>query len=320
MRIGHAVVALLVGASLTACGGVTAGPASVSGTTPALPPLPVAPSFTPTPSVAPVAAPPPTPFPVRRVTQQQPSQLIGVWEVTAEGVADGSLLRIARNNGYDEMTLRTPDCTFEMPFAAAKPDVLAVSSATSDGTCPRLFGPPFFRETRAFASVGDGFDFINAAGKVVARLSPAGDSLDAEAARALKMPRFTKADAAQLDAMAVRPRGLRAAKPAELVGDWAPEDTGLPEARITMRGAGAFSAFGGACNGVSGSWSAAQGVFVATRGVSTLVGCTNDPRPESVPGVRTAAFDGEVLVISDEQGALVGRFVRVPQGSGTTPP
>lgn len=63
------------------------------------------------------------------------------------------------------------------------------------------------------------------------------------------------------------------------------------------------------CNELGGRWrSGTDGALVATGRGSTDIGCENIPVESRLTRVARAGFDGDVLVLIDTQGAVLGRF------------
>jgi hypothetical protein len=115
-------------------------------------------------------------------------------------------------------------------------------------------------------------------------------------------------------AAAPLPARLTPVTAASLLGRWRP-DPALAKVNplspyVEFRDGGQWQGSDG-CNGQGGRWAAGPaGAFVATSGISTMIGCDNVPVAAWMDSARRVGLDGKILVLLDGAGKEVGRLRR----------
>lgn len=96
----------------------------------------------------------------------------------------------------------------------------------------------------------------------------------------------------------------------DIAGRWVMEDlTDRPEVYVEF-GPGSWTTSDG-CNGNFGKWALVGAeLLVVGIGIATQIGCDNVEVAPIVFEAESAGFDGEILVLVDDTGAELGRFVR----------
>lgn len=241
-----------------------------------------------------------------------PETLVGLWRVRdAEGEAPETWLRLA---GGSYQLWR--DCGFVEGAWSASSDRLFVAStpfaAVSDcgGGIPSV---PWLEAVREVAPIDDGgWELRGAAGEPVATLvvdgapEPIANAADFYAAP----PEVDGQVRDRLRDPAPVPDGLTPATRDQLPGRWVPVGAMHTDAHVDLADDGTYTGSDG-CNGASGAWAAGDGGrFLATSGLSTMIGCDGAQVPGWLGTAGRAAFDGELLVLLDADGAELGRLVR----------
>jgi hypothetical protein len=245
-----------------------------------------------------------------------PSQLVGQWDVDAEGVERGTVVTFS--GGGESLVFQ--DCGAIMgSWSALRGGVFVANIYGGYGDCrltPPALTPSWLARASTFAVVGKRRELRDADGSVVAALSPAtarpkvprGTSADVVAP-----PVFSDQDRQRLDDRPPAfPAGIRPAAPDEILGTWVlPGETGTGKqdwpyltfsADLSWRGSDA-------CNGLGGRYALADGALLTGSGIQTDVGCENI---NIVGRAVLAGFAGHTLVCFDADGKETRRAVHGP--------
>lgn len=248
------------------------------------------------------AAPPPDPL-----------AMIGWWKVEGTdqvALFDATSLEV-RRTGPDA---RGPDCPVAGGSWRADLDGNFVALIDSATPCPgqqtaEIITPAWLGGASGFAVQGPERMLRDAAGTQIARLVP--EQPGAVSGVADPSRPVTDAERAAAGPAAPVPAGMRPAARSDLVGRWVP--VGFVGAARPSVGFTAVGDWGGSdgCNGVGGRWTVGgDGAFLATSGLSTLIGCAGVDVGPQVAGARRIAFDGDTLVFLDTTGRETGRFTK----------
>lgn len=276
---------------------------------------------------SPAAPTPPSPTAAAPAVPQEPIGLVGMWAVTGKGVAKETVLRLGDNG-----LLLFRGC--EMLLGEWRADQSGLFLATVNGASmtdnrrcgepPRPQTPDWLAGAAGFRAEGDDRVLVDSGGAELARLRPGGRPQGGPDVYQpyLKPPTVTAEVRRLLAPVPPLPATLTAPAPGELAGRWLPvsgPDGRTPTPRpggwptppfAELAADGTWRASDG-CNDTGGRWASGPGgAFVATGGMSTLIGCDNVSVGTWLITARQVGLDGDVLVLRDVQGVETGRLRR----------
>ena len=244
-----------------------------------------------------------------------PFDLIGLWRVTeADGEAAETWLRV--EVGQFQLWR---ECGMLMGEWTALPGRLAASISGASGECAEMGTipeVPWLASTVAFEQADDGWLLRDGAGSVTAALTVDGAPEPIPTADEMftRPPEVDPALRASFAPPVELPASLTPETTEQLVARWIP--LGFEGASGGIQPFVEFDASGGwtgsdGCNGAMGRWLlGAEGLFAATAGPTTLIGCDGANVPGWTAAARLAAFDGAELVLLDAEGTELGRFTQ----------
>lgn len=243
-----------------------------------------------------------------------PSKLVGQWDVEGSGVEPGTIMTFSTTEAIVFLDCGLAQGSWRsLPGGAFLADLYGGS-----GSCEPVdnsFTPPWLEQASSFAVLGERRELRAADGRVLVTLRPAAtrpELPDTVIDDYADPPVLTEQDRAKLDRpLPGFPAGIRPAEPSELLGTWVrPGETGEGDnwPHATFRDDGRWIGSDG-CNGLGSRWALVDGALLTGDGVSTLIGCENIAL---LAGAVLAGFDGETLVLLDEQGKETHRVVRGP--------
>jgi hypothetical protein len=252
-------------------------------------------------------SPPPAPS-----AHTDPLALVGRWKLAAAGEKPGTSLILG-----DGLSLFRPCGMLEGAWRADDGGLFVGGINSGDSSCfhsKQGAAAPWLASAVGYRSEGPDRVLINAAGQVVAVLSPGArprtgpnDSTSDTAA-----PKLTASLKAALASPAALPPGLRPATLGAIGGRWIAGGPELGNAAgyVQFNQGGTWVGSDG-CNGYGGRLAVGDdGEILTTSSGTTDVGCNVSPAPRWVENARRAGFDGSVLVLLDAQGKVLGRLVR----------
>lgn len=264
----------------------------------------------------------PEPDPVPVPVPASAAELIGLWraDFTTAGIAD-AWFRLGADGGA-----LWAECPLGFVSAAFGEGAFIARIAGWSGQCDAVqqqefeaMGTELARLTAYRAEPGEAWALLDSAGSVLVRLSPAVDPslppgaresmLDAE--RLLVPPVLDDEARRRLEPPAELPAHLEAATLESVQGSWIPaEGLSTGNAAAVAFAGNDYSGSDG-CNGFSGGFAlTAGGALHATSGPSTLIGCDNVDIGAWLSAAGRLGLDGAQLVITDREGAELGRLTR----------
>lgn len=237
----------------------------------------------------------------------EPVELVGLW--TVEGAGEDGTLRLDGDRGVALFR----DCGLIYGQWDANTDGLFLGEASAwGGGCGQdRPTPAWLHAAAAHRPDGEGHVLLDEAGEPVARLVPGEvPTVPPTVLESVAQPPEVSEETRRgLQQGVPLPDGLAAADSEALVGRWVPLDAPADsEAHAKFDPGGAWSGSDG-CNELGGRWrSGTDGALLATGRGSTDIGCENIPVESRLTRAARAGFDGEVLVLIDRQGAVLGRF------------
>lgn len=255
------------------------------------------------------APPPPEPTPTSTPAASPDAiGLIGLWRVSgAEGESPDTWLRLDTD---DAQVLRECGATHYLwdardgTFVAGFGFLIGECEPHSDPTIPAWLG-----ETSSYEQDGDGWMLLNDEGTTLASLvadgtappRPEGDEFGTAPTVSLSTELHFR-ESAPLPSPLVS---------GDISGRWVFEDlTDRPEVYVEFD-QNAWTTSDG-CNRQSGRWAlTGTSLLIIGAGIATQMGCDNVEVAPMVFEAESAGFDGETLVLVDDAGSELGRFVRV---------
>ena len=238
-----------------------------------------------------------------------------MWRVTeAEGTGPDSWLRL---DGRD-FTVWT-DCGVAGGHWRASGGLFlaGVYMAMGGGNCLGGTGTPaasldWLLAATSFQKAGDGFDLLDRDGAVVAHLAEDGNPPTSPdyADSFTQAPEVTDEVRTLFPPIAALPEDATPVTVTELVGRWQPLELGDGDPPfVEFVDDGTWNGSDG-CNGMAGRWLLGDdGHFLATGGLSTLIGCFNSPAPSWLPAASLIGMVGDELTLYDASGAELGVLV-----------
>lgn len=249
------------------------------------------------------------------VGSQDPTGLVGLWRVTADG-STGDSLKLG-----DEVTLFQSCGVLDGSWKADSAGDFVAMSYGGDSTCftgDHQLTPAWLLEATAFRVDGSARELLDVHGAVVARLDPgATPTVNSNRIKGYAdPPTLTPALRQRLSEPVALPDGIQPATAASLVGHWVPKD-GDGRAYVDFTENGNFSGSDG-CNGSGGRFAVGDaGHLLALEGGSSLIGCNGVNVPSWAGQAGRAGFDGDELVFYDSTGTVLGRLIRGAAPTGT---
>lgn len=237
----------------------------------------------------------------------EPVELVGFWAV--EGAGEDGTLRL----DDDRRVALFRDCGLIYGQWDANTDGLFLGEASAwGGGCGQdRPTPAWLHAAAAHRPDGDGHMLLDEGGEPVARLVPGEvPTVPPTVSESVAQPPEASEEARRTLQQAVAlPDGLAAADSEALLGRWMPLDApGGSEAHVQFNPDDTWSGSDG-CNDLGGRWrSGTDGAFLATGRGSEQIGCENIPVESRLTRTIRAGFDGDVLVLIDHQGVVLGRF------------
>ena len=257
-----------------------------------------------------------------------PVDLVNVWRVTADGESPNTWLRL---DGWGWQIWRNNDGPIEggwladgNNFVASKP--WGVTAPSVDDWS--AYQVPWLAETHSYRQSGDGWEFLDANGTVVARLRI--DGVPPANPNVWDQGRMPPEITDQIRARFAAPK----AKPSapgmtsqDVIGRWEVSDHLIqPRGRnppthpfIEFHPDGTWTGSDG-CNGLGGAWRVGEhGRMLATVGPQTAMGCDGAPVGAWLADsawvgwggvIPTEAESGSPLVLFDRNGQSIGIFRR----------
>jgi hypothetical protein len=244
-----------------------------------------------------------------------PSMLIGQWAVEGPAAAPGTVVNLGAGDVEILLSCGQISGSFEArPGGAFVADVFSGSEACLPDDVAK-WTPAWLSGATAFVGNGEGRLLLDTTGQPVATLSPGPErpKLPATVADSAADPPVVAAEQrARMDVEpAALPPSLPPATPGELLGMWLrpgrPPKENPIQPWVEFLQSREYRDYDGCNESSGGRWSLVGGQILATTGISTLAGCGGE---WLLGGAVSAAFDGDVLVFLDEQGAEVRRLVR----------
>ncbi len=242
-----------------------------------------------------------------------PLAMVGWWKVQGTdqvALFDATSIEV-RQAG---VAARGRDCPVAGGNWRADPDGNFVALIDSATPCPgqqtaEITTPAWLDAASGFAVEGPERILRDGAGTQIARLVP--EQPGAVTGVADPARPVTDAERAAAGPAAPVPAGMRPAARSDLVGRWVPVGfSGATRPAVEFTATGSWGGSDG-CNGVGGRWTVSgEGAFLATSGLSTLIGCAGVDVGPQVSGARRVAFEGDTLVFLDAAGKATGRFTK----------
>ena len=241
-------------------------------------------------------------------TSADPADLVGLWRVRDAAEPDRTWLRLDAGeyqlwrdcDGFLDgaWNATTQTLLIGVPFGAAG----GCADELTDGAIGWL------NDARSYRADADGWELLDADGAVTARLTVDGapEPITSAASYFAEPPtaRPVFVEPAPL------PDGLTAPTTDDLIGRWVPPAAYETEPYVELLADTSWTGSDG-CNGADGSWVLGEdGLWLATGGPMTLIGCDGAGVPGWLVGTGRVGLDGATLVLLDVTGAEVGRLVR----------
>jgi len=257
---------------------------------------------TPTPTIEPEPSP-------EAPAGNDPVELINMWRVTAPGEDTDTWLRLDAG-AYDLWRA----CGPIMGGWRASTNLFIASRPNSwVGTCEAPEDIPWLTAASSFEPTGDGgWRLLDVEGRETASLRfdglpPAHPNVWDEGRQP---PEVTAEIREAFREPAPLPDSLVPPTEGELLQRWIPieEYTTEPFAEFLEEPPQSWQGSDG-CNGVGGAWRLSEaGIFLATSGPQTAIGCEGVPMGSWIPSATRLGIDGEQLVLVDRDGAEIGRL------------
>lgn len=248
----------------------------------------------------------PQPEPVDDETPE-PVELVGLWAV--EGAGEGGTLRLDGDRGL--ALFRNCGLIYGQWDANSDGLFLGEASAWGGGCGQERPTPAWLHAAAAHRPDGEGHVLFDEGGEPIARLVPGEvPTVPPTVSESVAQPPEVSEEARRgLQQAVALPDGLAAADSEALLGRWMPVDAPADsDAHAQFNPDDTWSGSDG-CNDLGGRWrSGTDGALLATGRGSTQIGCENIPVESRLTRAVRAAFDGDVLVLIDRQGAVIGRF------------
>ncbi|MCR2763897.1 hypothetical protein NQ152_10315 [Microbacterium sp. zg.B48] len=235
--------------------------------------------------------------------------LVGLWRVSgAEAESPDTWLRLDAG----ELHLWR-ECGPLLGSWQAGGGIITASTWGAAGECATDGVPPdvaWLAAATTYQRTDEGWEFRDRDGVPVASLREDGapGTLPTIAEQYARAPVVTERTRAYFTEPPALPDPLIAADTSSLVGGWVPASGTASDAHAQFAPDGSWAGSDG-CNGGTGRWVlGVDGAFLATAGVSTLIGCDGVPVPAWVASARLAGFDGHTLVLLDSTGSELGRL------------
>ena len=246
-----------------------------------------------------------------------PAALVGSWHLDAPGERSDAVLIIGDRVDGAALLFR-PCGVLDADWVANRQGMLLMRSYGGDQTCflpaSRYHHPEPAWMTRitSFRSDGSAELLLDHTGAVVARLTPGAHAK----VGSNRLPAYssTPVVTAQMRAFwrdpAPLPSGIRAASPADVLGNWVPVGHHPSRAFVSFEPGNIFTGSDG-CNGAGGQYLVGSGgVVLTTTGGSTQVGCENSPLPSWVTAAGRLGLRNGRLVFVSPNGKVLGEAAR----------
>ena len=242
-----------------------------------------------------------------------PSRLVATWTVSAPAASEGAVVIIGdRVDGGLELFL---DCGLMFgAWRANARGMFVASESGGDGACFDHHSDPWPTWLDAVGFSYDGNDalLLSGEGNVLARLAPGGHPTTGpdDSAEFASPPVVTGDMREKFAEPAPLPAGVEPATAADIRGRWLPVDRAPAKAYLQFNGDNSYGGSDG-CNGVGGRYVVGDGgLFIATAGGSTMIGCDNSPLPSWPAQAARLGLRGDHLVFVDPHGRRLGEAVK----------
>jgi len=240
-----------------------------------------------------------------------PAQLVAAWKVEVPGSSDHASLVIgdAADGGlalFDACGLLQGD------FRASPAGMFIGYLFGGSDACDIAAAAPWMRKVVAFRLVGQDAQLLDRQGRLVATLLPgAHPTTGPDASPDFARGRLTQQLRESFASPPELPSGITAVSAARVVGRWVPLHGSWPRpAFVSFATDGKWSGSDG-CNGAGGTYVLGpDGLFLATSGPSTLVGCNNAPLASWPAQSRRIGIEKGQLVFTGPDGKVLGRARR----------
>jgi len=248
--------------------------------------------------------------PAADTTSTSPLELVNVWRVEAPGESSDTWVKFESGN------LTTwSDCGIALGSwrAASRTLVSSLTGSIGGSMCSDYANglPDWLYDATSFTRVNDAHyrllasDGTSLADLTIDGLPPTSSNYSDSTVQPTKVTDDTRAAFAE-----PAPLPIEATAVHSLDGRWIPSDA--------VPGYDAFVDFDGdtwtssdGCNGMNGRFLVGDdGLFLATSGGSTLIGCDNSRGPEWVQGAARAGMVSDNLTLYDRSGKQLGYFTR----------
>lgn len=244
-----------------------------------------------------------------------PTALVAVWRVELPGSGGQSSLVIGDKLGGG-LSLFESCGLLQGSFRANGAGMFTGYIFGGSDACNIAASAPWLHRVVAFRRDGASEDLLDLQGSVVVRLVPGAHPRTGPD----DSPDYAKAELSPQLLASFRtpalPRGVTAASRGYVLGKWLPMTSARANSRafVEFKADGTWSGSDG-CNGAGGSYVVGpDGMFVATNGASTLVGCNNSPLPDWPPQAGRVGMRNGQLVFVDSSGHVLGEARRARRG------
>lgn len=241
-----------------------------------------------------------------------PSELVGLWRVTGEGVDGDAWLQVGSTAEPGSLTY-LGECGAMHGSWKAHAGAWLADFWGSSGSCEGAGDAAWIDRAASYGSAENGMRLLDLSGEEVAMLvidgePPANPELSDEYRQ---QPELSDEQLAELDAEpAPLPEGVQPATPEDLLGRWLPLEQYATDPFLEVADDGSWSGSDG-CNGQQGRWAlGAEGALLATAGVQTLVACEGHSLGGSLASAARLALDGDRLTFYDVTGEVIDEALR----------
>lgn len=253
------------------------------------------------------------------VRSNDPVGLVGLWHVSVVGDESERVWLMLGGDGGQSLELWRA-CGWSPGAWDGGRTVFIASVEGASGVCPHDersgagFAPGWLWEATGYAATDGGWELLDHAGTVLARLGadepPAYVTADLAMVGLPDGPVVTDDLRTALAEPAPLPAGLTAPAADDLLGRWVPPGTFPTEPSITF-GRDGWEATDG-CNGTVGRWAIEDEgrLFSASTMLSTAEACDGSEVAGLMSRAERVGLDGDELVLLGAAGDEIGRLLR----------